>query len=428
MKSQVIKSIFITLSLALVLTCYSSATLSQSVVVAISPFQQEAKPFVKQLLKQLTTFESGSKITIIDGYHLQAITRFTIPEGHLKTKAIIKRNRKSIGALMRFAGKDSKATPENYNAVRLPQLLRYIAENHAFEDVIILGSPLYNDPQEPNLSMAGGYIPSDGHINASRASSVYGTAESLELLNAMLVHLGFEENDKILSDQHRFFLQRFWTLWIENQGGKLVSFSNDIESVFNRVKNQVRPLNHSFALEPSTKLEMIRFRHEKPSLSIYDRELSNYPLSQRDTKRAVNVEIGIQWDCKSCDLDLYARGRTHADILYFGRKETVMGNHWKDFTSSPSLTNAYETISFKVPLALEQLRLGINFYGGRVPKSIKGSIRLSVSGLTYEKPFVITANSGNSGKGMEASFQTGIAANLHILMFEALKITQPFKK
>lgn len=428
------KSLSTVFGLAFILACYSPATLSQSFIVAISPFQQEgqAKPFVKQLLKRLSSFKAGSNIAVIDGYHLQRITSFIIPEGNLKAKAIIKRNRTAVATLMRFASKNAGATAETINTVRLPQLLHYVAENYHPDpsgelDVIVLASPFYADPQEPNVSMASAYIPSDGHIHSSRASSPYGTAETGELLKAVRVHLGFEENADIISDQHGFFLRRFWTLYIENQGGKLVSFMSDIDMLFERVSHHALPLQHNFRLESSTKLEMIRLRREKPSNPIYERELSSQPLSSRTIQSSENVEIGIQWDCAACDLDLYARGSASADILYFGRNVTQMGNHWKDFTSSPSLSNAYETISFKVPVDLRQLRLAINFYNGAAPNGIKGSIRLSVSGQTYEKPFTIPATSGNKSKGMEASFQTGIAASKHIVMFEALNIIQPQK-
>ena len=424
------RSIKTTLKLNLLLAYlfFTPVAIAQDIIVALSPYQQQAEAHAKQVLKHLTTLEAGSKAVLIDGYRLRKIGDFKIPERKASPKALLKLNAKTVAALMRFAKANTQQdTPTVSNALRLPQLLRHIAENYSRDgmnelDVVVLGSPFYDDPSEPIFSMAEAHIPSDGHIRSSRAVSPYGTADTTDLLKGMRVHMGFGEDAQIQSDQHLFFLSRFWTLLIEQQGGKLVSFIADKETLFDRVLNKASPPKHNFKLEPSTKLEMIRLRRDKPSNPIYERKISNESLSLRNIQKAQDVEIGIRWDCSACDLDLYARGQPNADILYFGRNQTPLGNHWKDFTIAPSLSNGYETISFHVPLNLQQLRMAVNFYEGTAPNGIKGTLRISVDGQTYEQDFTMSATSGNKSAGMDEAFQAGKSMNKYILMFDPLKI------
>ncbi len=419
-------TLFTTLSCAMLLP----AAQAKEVLVAISPYQQDAILHIKQLIRQLPSLKPDTAVSIIDGFNLNKIAQFNIPAGQLSPRAIVKRNRKAIGSLVRFSKSSSSAQLDvstTINVIRLPQLLHYIGENYVLDssnelDVIILAAPLYDDPAEMKVSMAGAYIPSDGHIHASRASSPYGTKETVTLLSHLRVHMGFNDESDLISDQYRFYLRRFWTLYIESQGGQLVSFMSDREMLFQRVVRHAEPLPHNYTLEPSNKLEMIHFRRDKSVKPLYERQLSTEILNQNELQRAKNIEIGIQWDCTDCDLDLYVHGKPNAEVLYFGRNETELGSHWKDFRSSPRLFNAFETISFKEPLDLRHVRIAVNFYSGSAPEGIHGRLRLSASGKTYERPFRLKATSGNKAGGMKASFKKSQASNVHIVMFDAVSI------
>lgn len=415
---------------------FAPTSLAQNMVVALSPYQQNAVANTKLLLKQLTRLETGSKVVLLDGYRLSKLGEFKLPKNQLSPKALLKYNGKTVAALLHFAKQMPKQDQvQLINAVRLPQLLRFIAENYQpspakglstsvdkFLDVVVLGSPLYSDPNEPAVSMANAYIPSDGHIQASLALTPYGTAGRTNSLKAVRVHIGFDQTTPIINDQHRFFLQRFWTLFIENQGGKLISFISDQATLFERVLNKAEPLPHDFKLEPSSKLEMIRIRQQAPVNPIYQRELSSIPLDARTLKQADAVEIGISWDCATCDLDLYAQALPNAEPIYFGHSETPTGNHWKDFTSSPSLLNGYETISFHVPLDLSQLKLAVNWYEGQAPEGVKGRLRVSVAGFTFEQPFIIQASSGNRAAGVKEALISGRAEQAQTVLFDAVSI------
>lgn len=318
----------------------------------------------------------------------------------------------------------SGAAPRAGKALRLPQLLRYIAQNHSGGEeveVIVFGSVFYDDPQEPAFSMADGLIPSDGHILSSRAKTIFGASDSPNALKNFRVHVGY--TDAMPSDRHAYYVERFWTLFIEHQGGKLVTFSGDQGSIFSRAENKASAPEHSFKLEESNKLEMIRLRTEViQEQSIYQRPVSTTKPTAQTLHRARSVQIGLSWDCPSCDLDLYAQTSPRAERIFFGNSKTNEGTHLKDFLQSPRTINGYETIEFFVPVDLSQLKIAVNFFKGNAPQGIKGELRLAFDGNTYAMPFTLATTSGDSGRSVSPAFMNNASNAPQTLFINVLSI------
>ena len=417
---------FIKIIIVFLLSAPASA---RDLVIALSPYQSQrnATAQVKTILQFLTTLEPGQKALLLDGYHLKSIGQFTVPSGAAYTspKARLKANRASVAALLGFAKASALRQDLSAGALRTPQALRHIAENYAHDteiDVILLGSPFYDDAAAPHYSMADAYVPSDGHIKASRAKTPFGTTDHPDLLKNMRVHVGFGDERMMLSDRHRFFVQRFWTLFIEAQGGTLISFSADAPALFERVRAHAAPINHAYKIGKETTLEMIRLRREEITPSIYDEPVSSAPLKARHLRRAGHVQIGLSWDCETCDLDLYARPWPDAELIYFNRSTTAQGSHWKDYLSAPRGKNLYETIEFNVPLDLRKLQIVINFYNGVAQQTIKGEIRIAVDGQVFAAPFTMDAKTGNQGGDVAKAFQSDRASHPQTRAIDALHL------
>ncbi|SFF03638.1 hypothetical protein [Nitrosomonas sp. Nm166] len=242
-----------------------------NLIIAISPYLSpiEAKQQNIALFQQLTQLQPGDKATLLDGYNLTHIGDFTVPDNpaYKSAKARLNVNREAVGALLRFAenaimpGTDGH--PFVNGAVRLPQLLSHVAKNYTQGEklnVIVLGSPFYDDPREPDFSMADGRFPSDGHLFASQSKTPFGNPHHPQLLANLNVHIGYGSETIMQSDQHRFHVQRFWTLYIEQHGGKLASFVADLPTLFRRINQNAAPLPHDHTPIRSDKLEMIRLR------------------------------------------------------------------------------------------------------------------------------------------------------------------------
>lgn len=386
---------------------------AREMIIAVSPnlHSEEAKAQAAQLLQFLTTLEPGDRAIVLDGFNLSTIGTFSVPSrsSYNSPRAKLGANQPFVGALMQFADASVLKPLMSPGSLRLPQLLRHIGANFASSDqtdVVILGSPFYESDNQ--FSMRGSRIPSDGHINSSRSDTPYGTADQPGLLANLRVHLGYGYEEMMDSDRHHFYIQRFWTLYIEALGGSLASFTADHQTLFQRALRSAEAPAHNYVLNATERLEMILLQPESQvnEQSIYEREISEQKLSSEYLNNAEFVQLAISWDCQSCDIDLYARPSPTSVPLYYRNTETTEGTYIKDFRTSPNTLNGFETITFHVPIDLEQLLILVHFFDGYSPGGVRGEIRLSVEGLTYATPFHIPGEVGGNDIDFEANSQS----------------------
>lgn len=430
-----IQPFIIVLSVLLSITFSINAS-AKDTVIALSPYNgpDTLKAQAATTLEFAVEQHPGDRVIVIDGYTNKPIATISVPTDsrYASPKARLNKNRAALSALLAFSQQsltvNTSGHPRVIGAVKLPELLRYAAQNYKGTeplDVIVLGSALYDDPTEPAFSMAEGHFPGDGHINnGSRGQTPFAAKQIEGLMVGMRVHLAF--NDALLAnDRLNHFIQRFWTLFIEQQSGALVSFEPSMASVFERVKHGAKAPAHNYRLEATDKLEMIqsapvRIEHA----SIFDRDLSAAPLSQEQVNRANNLELGISWDCVECDLDIYSMPFPGGPVLYFGNKQTPHGRYWKDYQRSPDTVKGFETIAYQVPLDLSAVITAINFYGGDAPSGVTGEFRIAVDGQTYAAPFEISAKEGHGAKAMEEVMRNQQTNHAQTILIDVLDIVR----
>ena len=408
---------------------------SSEMVVGLSPFndkaqtQSQVKAVINYLLENA---KPGDKIRFYDAYNLKSLETFQVPnnKGYTNPRAKLMVNKDAVKKLLQFAEKaqrpQGEGQPSVIGAIRAPEFLRFLGENVSINrptNLILMGSQKYDDPSQKGFSMARGHVPGDGHLQVSVGQSPFGMSGNPELLKNIRVHWGFPGSDRP-QDNSQYFIKRFWTLFIERQGGQLVTFTGDLPTLFDRVRSGARAPKHDYVLTSTTKLEMILYRPNevKEQVSIYERPLSATPVSLTVVKKAQRVEIGISWDCAQCDLDLYAQPHPKAEILYFEYTQSREGKYWKDFRVSPSSSNSYETVSFHKPVDVSQLFLAINFFKGKVSKSVDGEIRVAIGNRTYAKKFQLKANKGNKASGIESTLKNRKAANVNWLIIDPMQV------
>jgi hypothetical protein len=405
------------------------------IAIGLSPHQtsQQAETQIKQVLQFLTeTIEPGHSALLFDGYHLRTLGVFAVPENpsYRHPKAKVQANAKTIAALFTFAkqagvpsGGQEPTTP---SALRWPQAMRFIGENYPTKGqahLILLGSPLFDDPAEQGFSMRHGRIPGDGHLTSERAKSPYGIKGQETLLAQWHVHLGFPGESWKQDDHHAFFVQRFWTLHIEGQSGQLATFTSDLPTLFERVRTNAAAPTHQYKAERSDKQEMIQLRPPTvKQTSIYERPVSTVPLAADALRQASNVEVGITWDCGGCDLDLYGQHAPGAPVLWFLNMQTPEGQYFKDLTSSPRASNGYETLAYRSPIDLKSLLLAVNYYNGHSPGGVKGELRIALNGQTYAKAFQISAQGGNGGVGRQETLSSRRAVNANWIVIDPMEV------
>ncbi|MCA9469986.1 MAG: hypothetical protein KC643_31695, partial [Nitrospira sp.] len=279
-------------------------------------------------------------------------------------------------------------------------------------------------PKEQDFTMRQNHIPGDGHLTHSRKATPYGIKGQATLLTKRRVHVGFPDERWKRDDHHAYFVHRFWTLFIEGQGGTLSTFTSDLPTLFQRVAAQAPSPPHDYTLEPTDKLEMILLRPPvvQQQSSIYERPLSTTPLATDLVRQAFDVEVGITWACGDCDLDLYGQVAPEATVLSFRHTISPEGQYFKDWTRSPRATNGYETLAYHVPVDLQVLWLAVNFFGGHSPGGVKGEIRIALNGETYAQPFHLLAEQGNGGAGRTEALTARHASSPHWLIINPLAV------
>lgn len=435
-RRRLMKILNLLLLAMLLLLGVSSPASARDIAIGLSPYLEApaAERQVKSVLIFLTeTLEPGDTCFIFDAYRVQSLGAFVVPSNpaYRHPKAKINYNKQVVNALLQFASAARKpqggSEPTVTGAIRMPQALEFIGANYPTtqdSDVILLGSPLYDDPKDKIFTMSRNRIPGDGHLTHNRGNTPFGIRGQAAHLTKRRIHLAFQNEDWRQSDNHGYFVHRFWTLFIEGQGGQLATFTSDLPTMFERLKTKALVPKHDYKLEPTDKLEMILVRPPvvKQQTSIYDRPLSITPPDAERVRQAMNVEVGLTWECGRCDLDLHGLLSPEHPALSYLHLETPEGKYLKDWTISPRAMKGYETLAYHVQVDLNALFLAVNFYHGSAPGGVKGEVRIHANGQTYARAFYISAQEGNGGLGRQETLTARRASNAGWLVIDPLEV------
>jgi hypothetical protein len=403
-------------------------------VIGLSPFldskvkDEVYRQIVRFLLEDMPL---KSSLWICDAYYLQTIARIDVPEVRAFHSAKTRANqfKDQIRKLKEFLATEPERlgapVPVPPQAVRLPQFTDFVGANlrdpHDGVVVVVLGSPLYVDAKEPHFSMLDGYFPSDGHLMASREESLFGLKGRTNALRDMIVHFGWF-GDPWVSEVHQDRIQRFWTLYLQQQGAQLATFCGDLPTVFKLAA--VGPAGNETAnprpaIDPAqSKIEMLRITRDVGLADWITRDVLPRIEHEPPAHTVGSMKIGIRWK-GDIDLDLYSRPTETAEPLFFEHMRSPEGYYFKDHRSSPD--REYEFIEFEKPVDVGQAEAKINFYEGSAPDGTSGEIRIEFDGKIYSGQFSLEADHGNQGR-------TGRSQNrfwTHVDIPALLKLREP---
>jgi hypothetical protein len=312
-----------------------------------------------------------------------------------------------------------------------PQFLDEVARDRtqAFPrgsvSLLVVGSALYNDPGDPGISMLDGHYPSDSHLNAAPGASVFSTADKREALAGVDVHSCFTDKSWF-SDTDEQAVLRWWSLYVGSQHGLLATFTGDMAACLDRFGHSITAGASVFKAEAGeTELKMLVAQRAPvirqtvaPALAQaapapgpvenHDVSVATPPAGATflDPQATISHEapqtlrglakIGIRWNCP-VDLDIYARGSSQSQFLYYGNTDTGEGHFPHDYTNAPGGT-AFEYVEFTQPVDLSTVEAFVNFYGGTCSTGPSGVVRLWFDNRIYEGRFALAAREGNQGK------------------------------
>jgi hypothetical protein len=182
---------------------------------------------------------SGDEVVAYNAVDLQPVARLVIPKNH--AKKINPRERlikcaEGLTALKTFLLTERPHVPERASALHVPQFLglagAQLRTAGAPAHILLIGAPLYVDPENPAWSMAGAY-PSDGCILAAPSESLFSTKDRRTLLAGVAVHWSYLREDWE-NPYQRDRITRFWSLYVHSQQGVLATFAADLNLAMQR--------------------------------------------------------------------------------------------------------------------------------------------------------------------------------------------------
>jgi hypothetical protein len=380
-------------------------------VIGLSPFLDRGvkddiyRNMVRLLAQDLPL---NSTLSVYDAFELKTIAHVDLPEATVfhSPKARANQFAGAIREIKQFLAQDHFPPTNSHlkfdEAIRLPQFLDFLADNlHATNATLLLiGSPLYQDAKEPGFSMADGYFPSDGHLQASREQSVFGLTANASSAPPFTIHWLYFK-DPWLSDLHKEKVTRFWTLYLERRGAQLAAFTGDLPAAFQSFQENgpaVAATSRNWAVDTTQhKIEMLRVSR---NVEVADWLTRNTVGAQAPPTTLVGpMKIGIRWK-HNIDLDLYATPRRGAETLYFEHVRSPEGYYYKDHRSSPG--REYEFIEFEASVDAREVEAFVNFYKGYCPGGPHGEVRIEFDGRIYVAPFAISSEEGNLGRSSES--------------------------
>lgn len=425
MKSH--KTIIAALAAALTIT---TSTAAREAVIGLSPLQApesvraQAERIVQHLVESIGT---GETALLFDAANVRLIGSFTVPDkaAYANPRAKLQANRKLLSDLKRFID-GAQPVPGRDAHVDMPGFLAAVRQSYPVDHdraLIVLGSPTYNNPKAPSVSMKGARVPSDGHLLASPADSPFGTAGLVGSLSGTDIYFGVVgKDDQAVSTQHAYHVERFWTLSAEAHGASMQYFGDDLETLLRLAAKDDSERRHAHPPAAEDKLEMLRFLPDDAEVpDLYTAPTEAAAAAPPVWQDARDVRVGLTWDCKACDLDLYVRPAPGAPAIYFGKAETEAGRLFKDFRASPS--NGFETVQLNGAVDLSETHIAVNFYGGRSSSSsVNGELRIAIGDSVWAAPFSIVASIGNRGAGAETAIAKKAAPNAQWVIVDPMGI------
>lgn len=399
----------------------------------------------------------GDTIAVFNASNLNQIApELCIPASARTGSLQLNSGQASVAALRDFL----KKSDDTNSVVNLPALAESWHEKIPYPNatVLLIGSPLYHDDVDAH-DMRKGW-PSDGFFSQGRATSVFSTLDRKEAMKGGRVYYCIVDDDvwgTPSKQSHREMIRRFWSLYLNQCGGHLLSFQADIPTAFKgllRSDLQDIAAQDSLKVDESDKTMELRTarinltatnettttvgQHSNiltnsndlaasppsptptpaptPSATPIPPDLSSIEYSWLTTDDAVAYRekhpgpkslppigmclVGLRWNTDQnppeTDLDLHVKMKGAPQELFWGRQQTPEGQHFKDLTN-PEAKNGFEIVILNVPVNPKDLEVWVNTYKGKSEKGFSGEVRVIYSGHLMSYPFTIPGKHGTKG-------------------------------
>jgi hypothetical protein len=411
------KMTFLAVALAATTSLVPSVQAKESILV-LSPFATgEAKQAQIRVIGQYLadTTEAGETSYVLDGWSQETMATFSVPDDGKRYARVSSRMRANPGFFRAMKSFADAAQPErgdqHLGQIVWPGVIRRIGrdfETKEPRDLIFFDvSPVYHDTRAPEVSMRDGRLFNDAHLALSRDVTPFGAQGQSDYLSNYTVHWGMAGGAWVVSDRHAHHAERIMALSVSTRDGTLATFATDGNTALENARAGKSRAVGDYQLNSDGRPMMFGFQAQAatPSVSIYERPVSNRVPGLSEITQARAVEVAIRWEC-ACDFDLAVKPEGGTPIS-FRTPTSEQGQLFKDFTSSAALNNGWETISLPGPIDLTRAVIAANLFSGRGGNA---ELRLAIAGETWAMPISVTGPA-SGGLGYEQAMSSGRAAN-----------------
>ncbi|MBX3733919.1 MAG: hypothetical protein KF791_15190 [Verrucomicrobiae bacterium] len=331
---------------------------------------------------------------MLDGETLQTIADAVVPDAALRVR------QQRLGPEILRTVRAIRAATNEARTVNQPLLFDHIAlqvrEPSVPAELLLVAPGRYRNPKEAAFGMQDAW-PSDGHLTATAARSVFSTVERAHRLRGVTVEWLVTDFDDFANDSHRDGASRFWTLFLGTQDGRLGGFSPDHRIALARITEGRRIPLRTPAFDPADSEVVMHSRTRR----ITEMRTPSPRVSEIPTPPPGKTAIAILWDQggttnAAVDLDLYVQPPSGGPELYFAKPESQYGRLFRDVRQSLAASpESWRSTWEYVELSDDSLptEVWINLYQGRGP--IHGIVRVFRSGQEVELGFELPAVLGD---------------------------------
>ena len=358
--------------------------------------------------------EPGTQVTVFSGDTFQTLSSVTVSE----SKEFLQRNRNS--AAIHSAVLAVLQSTNTQAVLSVPRVLDEISRQirPVNGSILLIGDAYPCFPAE-------GYClstnwPAD--IQLRDSTSVFNTTERGHQLEATTVHWLATDSNRSTSERHRRSMERFYSLFVANQSGALVTFTPDVTTAFQSAFSGRRDPFLQVAVNPSDTNRLFHWVGEPPVELKLPVTATTQVVTHVVVKTVTNwVEevrrapspwpavplgktgIGVLWttppgESRFVDVDLHVPIQKEGVELSWKNRTAKTGRYFRDIQKSePNPSGDWKNSWEFVELDGTQLpdAIYLNRYAGSA--AVTGEVRIEHNGRIQVIAFVLPAGPGNKG-------------------------------
>ncbi|NOY42788.1 MAG: hypothetical protein GXP26_13260 [Planctomycetes bacterium] len=333
-----------TLAVALTITLYGCGEALQPAqnqewfFIVAEGLDAETRHEVGQQLQELvgTTCVENDVVHFILAPSQKPLASMTVPAGSRNRRLRSQEINGELRKLIPYFTTETATGSQQINLPAVPATVRSLRRTQFPARVIIVGTPIYDDPQQGYWSMADGKVPTDASLEAPNCPFHMGVVD----FPGGTIAEWFPPTSRFGVDHvHEEAITRYYRLFFQKHKAKLTRLTSNIAIALDGSASQF-----SDTLSPQQNAELMR----TVRLQISERQprQSNKPVLEEAEQVLAAAEeanhemaFAINWvsEDPSCDIDVHVRSAGCPEVLFFGNTETPFGKFFRDVQSSGSI-------------------------------------------------------------------------------------------